>query len=110
MNSFVKRSIVWPGWGTIGNSGWEVTRGCYALKHKCHLQPPSPPRVANFLCQHTYHKDAHYDERVILSHFCGGLGAPLHFRSPNFERGGGDPFLIRGDGGQGLVRRVEGLL
>ena len=37
MNSFVKTSMVRRGWGATGIGGRELTRGCYALKHKYHL-------------------------------------------------------------------------
>ena len=45
INSILKKSMVRPGWGTIGNSGRELTRGCYALKQKYHLPYPPPPAL-----------------------------------------------------------------
>ena len=41
-----------PRWGATGNSGRELTRGCYALKHKYRLPMPPPP-VLQFFFAHT---------------------------------------------------------
>ena len=46
INSFFTACIVWRGWSATGSSGRELTRGCYALKHKYHL--PSPPPLLQF--------------------------------------------------------------
>ena len=65
------------GWGATGNSGRELTRGCYALKHKYYL-PCSPTPC----CNPQYRKNVYHDEGVILSHICWGPGAPLPFSRP----------------------------
>ena len=83
MNSFAKTSMVRPGWGATGNSGPELTRGCYALKTQAPPTIPPPPVVAKFLCQYTYHKNVQRDEGVILSNICWGPGAPLPFSWPD---------------------------
>ena len=48
INSFFTTCMVRPGWGATGNSGRELTRGCYALKHKYHLPCPPPPLLQFF--------------------------------------------------------------
>ena len=47
INSVLKTSMIWPGWGAIGNSGRELTQGCYALKQKYHVPCPLPPSFEN---------------------------------------------------------------
>ena len=82
MNAFFTTCMVRPGWGATGNSGQELTRGCYAVKHKYHLPCPPPPLLQFFFCQHTDRKNVYRDEGVILSHICWGPGAPLPFSRP----------------------------
>ena len=81
INSFFTTCMVRPGWGATGNSGRELTRGCYALKHKYHL-PCTPAPLLQFFCQHTYRKNVYRDEGIILSHICWGPGGPLPFSRP----------------------------
>ena len=52
MYSFFTTCMVRLSWGAIGNSGRELTRGFYALKHKYHL-PCSPPVAIFFANIHT---------------------------------------------------------
>ena len=43
INSFFTTCMVRPAWGATGNTGRELTRGCYALKHKYRVPCPPPP-------------------------------------------------------------------